>query len=57
VLAQRGETQAALLQPCDQRLQHGRRPGILARPDAQVRQQDVAGADVAQRLRQQPALG
>jgi hypothetical protein len=46
VLAQRGKAEAARLQARDQRLQHRRRPGVLARPDAQVRQQDVAGADV-----------
>ena len=39
--------------PDDQRLQHRRRPGVLARPDAQVRHQDVAGTDIAQRLAQE----
>ena len=35
---------------------HRRRPDLPARPDAQVRQQDVARADVAQGLLQQPVV-
>ena len=53
MLAQGREAEALLLQAHDQRLEHRRRPRVLARPDAQVGHQDVAAADVAQRLLQQ----
>ena len=57
VLAQGAKAKAARFQAFDQRLQVGRRPRVLARPDAQVRQQDVAGANVLERSLQQHGVG
>ena len=52
VLAQRAEAKALGLQPGHQRLQDRRRPGVLAGPDAQMRDEDIAGPDVTQGLGQ-----
>jgi hypothetical protein len=49
MLAQGGKAKTARLQTHDQGLKHGRRPGIAARPDAQVRHQNITGAYVTQR--------
>src|SRR5574343_753788 len=57
VLAQGGKAMATGLEPFDQRLQHGRRPRVLARPDAQVRHQNIARPDARQRLLQQARTG
>ena len=53
VLAQRLEAEALGLQADDQWFEVGWRPGVLARPDTQVRQQNIAGLDFVQRLLQQ----
>src|SRR6478735_10648918 len=53
VLAQRFKAEALGLEPDDQRLQVGRRPWILTRPDTQVREQDVSRLDLVERLLQQ----
>ena len=53
MLAQGGKTQAPRFQANDQRLQHGRGPRFLARPNAQVGNQDVTRFDLLKRLLQQ----
>ncbi|MCY1379843.1 hypothetical protein D9M69_676020 [compost metagenome] len=53
MLAQGAKAEALGLQADDERLEVGGRPRVLALPDAQVRQQDVAGTDARERLRQQ----
>src|SRR6478736_9969646 len=53
VLPKRFEAEALGLEPDDQRFQVGRCPWILARPDAQVREQNVSRLDLVERLLQQ----
>ncbi len=53
MVPQRAETESTGLQPLDQGLEHSGRPRVLARPDAQVRQQDVARPDALQSLPEQ----
>jgi len=57
MLAQGGKTKSARMQAHNQGLKHRRRPGIAARPDAQVRHQNVTGAYVAQRSLQKLCVG
>ena len=56
MVPQGAKAKPSLLEPFNQRLQHGGRPGVLARPDPQVGQQNVATAHIAQRLVQQHSI-